>query len=146
MGFYHLITPLLEIFVIACALNYLLAFFWNTKSMDLMLGLGAFLLMLAASGWLHFPELHKIMLLTGNVAVIALLIIFQPELRVSLSKLSLKGKRCREITEFDRFLDQLAGSIYRMSEKRIGAIIALENKDSLGEYAQKGVLLNSEFS
>jgi uncharacterized protein (TIGR00159 family) len=86
------------------------------------------------------------MVLIGNVAVIAVLIIFQPELRVALSKLSLKNRRYRDITEFDKFLDQLANSAYRMSEKRIGAIIALENEDSLQEYAQKAVIINGEFS
>ena len=74
-----------------------------------MLGLVAFFVILAASSWFNFPVLHKIMVLIGNVAVIALIIIFQPELRVALSKLSLKSRRYREITEFDKFLDQLAG-------------------------------------
>ena len=114
--------------------------------MDLVLGFLAFLLLFALSSWLKLPVLHKIMLLVGNVAVIAILIIFQPELRVALSKLSLKGKRYREITEFDKFLDHLANSIYRLAEKRIGAIIAIENEDSLEEYAQKAVMLNADFS
>lgn len=114
--------------------------------MDLVLGFFAFLLILGASSWLSLPVLHKIMVLVGNVLVIAIIVIFQPELRMALSKLSLKGKRHRELTEFDKFLDQLAGSIYRMSEKRIGALIAMENEDSLEEYAQKAVMLNSEFS
>lgn len=114
--------------------------------MDLVWGILAFLVILLASGWLNLPVLHKIMLLISNFAVIAILIIFQPELRVALSKLSLKGRRYREVTEFDKFLDQLAGSVYRMSEKRVGALIAIENEDSLDEYAQKAVLLNAEFS
>ncbi len=146
MEFFHTLTPFIEVLIIAIILNYLLSFFWNTKSMDLVLGLFAFLLIIAASSWLNLPVLHKIMVLVGNVAVIALLIIFQPELRVALSKLSLKSRRFREITEFDKFLDQLANSVYRMSEKRLGALIALENEDSLQEYAQKAVLLNAEFS
>lgn len=146
MSFFHSITPFIEVMIIAIMLNYLLSFFWNTKSMDLVLGFFAFLLILAASSWLNLPVLHKIMVLIGNVAVIAIIIIFQPELRVALSKLSLKSRRYREITEFDKFLDQLAGSVYRMSEKRIGALIALENKDSLEEYAQKAVMLGGEFS
>jgi uncharacterized protein (TIGR00159 family) len=33
-----------------------------------------------------------------------------------------------------------------MSEKRIGALVVLENEDSLEEYAQKAVLVNGEFS
>lgn len=146
MAFFHSFTPFIEVLIIAVMINYILSFFWNTKSMDLVLGFFAFLLILAASSWLHLPVLHRIMVLIGNVLVIAIIIIFQPELRVALSKLSFKGRRYREVTEFDKFLDQLAGCVYRMSEKRIGALIALENEDSLEEYAHKAVMLNSEFS
>ena len=146
MSFIHSLTPFVEVMIIAVMLNYLLSFFWNTKSMDLVLGFFAFLLILAASSWLSLPVLHKIMVLIGNVLVIAVIIIFQPELRVALSKLSLKSRRYKEITEFDKFLDQLAGSVYRMSEKHIGALIALENEDSLEEYGSKAVELNSAFS
>jgi diadenylate cyclase len=146
MSLFHSFTPLIEIAVIAVMLNYLLSFFWNTRSMDLVLGLLAFLLIFAASTWLKLPILHKIMYLGANVAVIAILIIFQPELRVALSKLSLKGKRYREITEFDKFLDQLANSTYRLAEKRIGALIVLQHEDSLDEYASKAVSLNAHFT
>lgn len=146
MNFFHAITPFLEVLIIAGMLNYLLSFLWNTKSMDLVLGFFAFLLILAASNWLDLPVLHRIMILFGNVLFIAIIIIFQPELRMALSKLSLKGKRYKEITEFDRFLEQLANSVYRMSEKRMGALIALENEDSLEEYGQKAVMLNAAFS
>lgn len=140
------LSPLVEILILTIMLNYVLSFFWNTKSMDLVLGFFAFLLILAASSWLNFPVLHKIMVLIGNGLFIAVIVIFQPELRVALSKLSLKGRRSKEITEFDKFLDQLASSVYRMSDKRIGALIAMEHNDSLEEYAQKGVMLNARFS
>lgn len=146
MSIYHAITPFIEVFIIAILFNYLLSFFWNTKSMDLVLGILAFLFIFAASSWLKLPILHKITVLIGNVAVIAIIVIFQPELRVALSKFSLKGRKYREITEFDKFLDQLANSTYRLAERRIGALISLENEDSLDEYAQKAVLLNADFS
>lgn len=146
MSFFHAVTPFFEVLIIAVMINYLLSFFWNTKSMDLVLGFFAFLLILIASSWLNLPVLHKILVLVGNVLVIAIIVIFQPELRVALSKLSLKSRRYREVTEFDRYLDQLANSVYRMSEKHVGALIALENEDSLNEYAQKAVLLNADFS
>ncbi len=144
--FFETLTPFFEIAVIAVMLNYMLSFFWNTRSMDLMLGVVAFLLILGASTWLGLPILNKIMYFVTSTAVTALLIIFQPELRVALSKLSLKGKRYKEITEFDKFLDQLANSCYRLADKRMGALIVLENKDSLNEYSQKAVLLNALFS
>ena len=92
MSIFSFIIPLVEISVIAIILNYLLSFFWNTRSMDLVLGLLLFFFIFAASSFLNLPVLQKIMLLMANVAVIGILIIFQPELRVALSKLSLKGK------------------------------------------------------
>lgn len=146
MHIYAAVTPILEILVITVMINYILSFFWNTRSMDLILGLFAFLSVYALSSLLHLPVLHQLMINVSSVAVIAILIIFQPELRVALSRLSLKGKRYREITEFDRFLDQLASSTYRLAEKRIGAIIVIENEDTLDEYAQKAVLLGAHFS
>ncbi len=146
MAFFQILIPFIEVLTIAILFNYLLSFFWNTKSIDLVWGFFAFLFIFATSSWLKLPVLHQIMVLLGNVAVIAILVIFQPELRVALSKLSLKGRRYREITEFDKFLDQLANSTYRLAEKRIGALITIENEDSLEEYAQKAVLLNGHFS
>ncbi len=140
------ITPFIEILIMGIMINYVLSFLWNTKSMDLLLGFFAFLLILAISSWLNFPVLRKILILVGNVLAFAVIVIFQPELRLALSKLSLKSRKSREFTEFDRFLDQLASSVYRMSEKRIGALVALENEDSLEEYAQKAVQVRGEFS
>lgn len=114
--------------------------------MDLIFGVIAFLLLFAISSWVPLPVLHKLILLLANVAVIAIIVIFQPELRTALSKLSLKTTRSREITEFDRFLEQLATSTYRMAEKQIGALIVLEKNDPLDEYAKKAVILNADFT
>ncbi len=146
MDFIPTITPFIEIAIITVMINYMLSFFWNTRSMDLMLGLLAFVGLFFLSSWFNFPVLHKIMLLVVNVAVIAIIVIFQPELRVALSKLSVKGKRYREITEFDKFLEQLAHSVYKMAEKQVGALIVLENEDSLEEYAKKAIILHADFS
>jgi len=138
--------PIFELIIITVMINYLLSFFWSTRSKDLVLGVFVFLLIFGASILLHLPVLHKLMLNISNFAVIAVLIIFQPELRVALSRLSLKGKRYREITEFDKFLDQLANSVYKMADKRTGALIVLQNEDSLEEYSDKGIALNAHFS
>ena len=146
MTFYFTITPLIEIIIISIMINYLLSFFWNTRSMDLVFGFLAFLIIYAASGWLKLTILHQILFSVSTVAVIAILIIFQPELRVALSKLSLKGKRYKEITEFDKFLDLLATSIYRLASKKTGALVAIEREDSLDELALNAVSINANFS
>ncbi len=143
---FHGVTPLVEIVIIAVIINYLLSFFWNTRSMDLVLGLFRlpphFCDLLAAQPP-HPAQDHGV---DRQRRMIGLLIIFQPELRVALSKLSLKGKRFKEITEFDKFLDQLASSTYRLAEKRIGALIVLQHEDTLDEFANRAVLLNANFS
>jgi diadenylate cyclase len=143
---FHLIIPALEISVIAIMVYYFLSFFWNRRAMDMVFGLGAFLALFALSIWLHLPVIQKLMFYFVNVAVIALLILFQPELRLALSKLSVKGKKFQEVTEFDKFLEGLSYVVYRLSEKRHGALIVLENQDALDEYANKAVLLNANFS
>ena len=146
MWLFQLIVPAIEILSIALVLYYLLSFFWNTRAMDLLYGSLVFLGFFALSKWLNLPVLEKLMFYVVNVAVLALLIIFQPELRLALSKLSLKSKKYREITEFDKFLESISQSIYRLSERRIGALVVLENQDSLEDLANKAVIVNAQFS
>ncbi|MFY7843307.1 MAG: diadenylate cyclase CdaA [Rhabdochlamydiaceae bacterium] len=143
---FHSLTPFMEILIISLMINYILSFLWNTRSMDLILGLMAFLFIYAVSTLLDFPILNKIMYFVANVAAIAIVVIFQPELRVALSKLSLKTIREKELSNFEKFLEQLTMCAYRLSEKRIGALIVIENKHMLTEFSQKGIILNSQFS
>lgn len=146
MKFFEFFVPGIEIVIIAMLFYWVMSFFWNTRTMDLIFGLFAFLGLFMISKWLHLPVIRKLMLYFINVAVIALLIIFQPELRLFLSKLSVKGRKYREVTEFDNFLDNLTQVVYKLSDRRTGALILLENQDSLEEYANKAVILNANFS
>ncbi|OGN61889.1 MAG: TIGR00159 family protein [Chlamydiae bacterium RIFCSPHIGHO2_12_FULL_49_11] len=142
----HYFSAGIEILIITIVINYLLSFFWNTRSMDLIWGVASFIILFALTSILSLPVLHRLMLLVTNVAVIAIIIIFQPEIRVALSKLSLKGKRYTEVSEFESFLDQLANSVYRLSDKQIGALIVLEKDNRLDDLARKATPLKAEFS
>ncbi len=144
--FFNLLVPGIEVSIIAIMIYYFLSFFWNTRAMDVIFGLLAFLALFAISSWLQLSVIQKLMYYFVNVAVIAILVLFQPEIRLALSKLSVKGKKYHEVTEFDRFLDGISNTIYRLAEKRYGALVVLENQDSLDEYANKSVLLHATFS
>lgn len=146
MWLLQLIVPVIEILIIAAIVYYLLSFFGNTRAMDVLYGSFAFMAFFALSKWLNLPVLHKLMFFVVNVAVLALLIIFQPELRLALSKLSFKNKKYREVTQFDKFLDSISQSIYRLSDRRIGALIVLENQDSLEDLANKALRIDAQFS
>lgn len=142
----HLFVSAIEIIILTVILNYLLKFFWGTRAMDVVFGFVAFLFLFLIATWFGLPVLEKIMLNVVEVAVLAVFIIFQPELRLALAKLRVKGKKYREIDEFDSFLEALAGSVYKLSEKQIGALIVLENQDSFEQYASSYVRLNALFS
>ncbi|MBS0621884.1 MAG: TIGR00159 family protein [Verrucomicrobia bacterium] len=146
MEFVKLIIPLIEVGILTVLLNYLLGFFWNTRAMDLIVGFLVILALFALANWLHLPVLQKILLGIVEVLVLAVLIIFQPELRIALSRLSFKGKKFQETSEFDRLLEHLTNSVYRLAERHIGAIIVLENQDSLEEFANRAVMINGDFS
>ncbi|NGX31552.1 MAG: Cyclic di-AMP synthase CdaA [Chlamydiae bacterium] len=143
---FDVFTPFIEIAIMTIIFNYLLSFFWNTRSMDLVIGFLALLILYGASYLFELPVLYQILHVIVSVAVFAVLIIFQPELRIALSKINLKGRRRREMGGFDSFLENLTSSIYRMSEKRIGCIVIIQNIDSLDEFARGGVQLNAAFS
>lgn len=146
MTVFHLLIPVIEVIIIWVMFNYLLKFFWGTRAMDVVFGFLAFLLIFFFANWLGFPVLEKVMLSVVNVAVIAVFIIFQPEIRLALSKLRIRGRKYREIHEFDTFLEGLTNSVYRLSEKQIGALIVLENQDSCEEYSSSAVRLDAAFS
>ncbi len=114
--------------------------------MDLILGFLAFIFIFALSSLLPVPVLHRIMLLVANVAAIGIIVIFQPELRVALSKLSFKSKRFKQIDDFDLFLEELTDSVYSLAAKQTGALIVLEKEDSLEDYINKSSQIGAKFS
>lgn len=146
MKIWDFLVPSFEIVLISSAIYYLLSHFWNTRAMDLILGLFAFLGIYQLSGLFHLPVLHKMMENLVSYAALALLIIFQPEIRLALTKLSFKGKQVRNFSDFDKFLDAIAHSVYQLADRKIGALIVLENQDSLEEFVSNAVRIDAHFS
>lgn len=146
MTLFQFLIPAIEIGIISCVIYYLLSFFWNTRGMDLVLGIMVFGSVYFMASFFSLPVLQKLMWYFVNASVIGMIVIFQPEIRLALSKLSFKGLKYQELSEFDHFLETLAQVVYRFSEKRIGALIILENKVALDEFANKAVRLDAAFS
>lgn len=146
MNVFQFLIPGVEIMIISIMVYSLLSFFWNTRAMDLIFGLLALSMLYCLSLWFNLPVIQKLLFYFVNVAVIGVLIIFQPEVRIALSRLRVKGKKYRENTEFDNFLDGIATCLYQLAEKKIGALVVIENQDSLEEFANKAVRLDAEFT
>lgn len=144
--FWQLLVPAFEVLVIAAFIYYLISFFWNTRAKDLAFGLLAFMGVYTLSGLFNFTVLHKLLQSVVNLSIMALIILFQPEIRLALTRLSLRGKGARDIPDFDKFLDSLSVAIYHLADRRIGALVIMENQDSLDEYANNAVRIDAKFS
>lgn len=145
MDFLYFLIPLCEIVVIWAMLNYLIELLWGTRAMDVVLGILAFLVAFFLATTLDLPVIRKLMLHIVNIAAIAVFIIFQPEIRLALSRIRFKGRKYI-IEDHEKFIDNLSQSVYNMSERRIGALIVLEHRDPLEEYSSSSIVLNANFS
>ena len=146
MIFADLSIPIFEIIIIWIMVNYFLKLFWGTKVMDVIFGFFAFLFIFFLSKWFGLIVLEKLMINVVNVTALAVLIIFQPEIRLALSKIRFKSYKYREIHEFDNFLESLSKSVYQFADQHVGALIVLENQDSYEEYASSFVRMDAIFS
>jgi len=140
------LVPLVEISILSILTNYILSFLWNTRSLDLFLGLLGFLIISFISSWFNLPILQKIVYVVANVAIVAIVIIFQPELRTALSKFGVKRRRVYDNRISNQLIDSLTQSVFKLAENHMGALIVIENQISINDFAKQGVYLDAQFS
>jgi len=75
----------------------------------------------------------------------ALVIVFQLELRRALAKVGESFFAFSKVQKLE-FAEELTDAVMQLSNKRIGALIALERDISLDEYSENGVTVDAEFS
>lgn len=86
-----------------------------------------------------------------EIGLIALVIMFQPELRRILDKIG--GKSLREVLsmkevqrEIDRVITQTVSACETMSKERTGVLIVFERDTSLMEYQKSGTVIDAQVS
>ena len=149
-------NDIVEIAIIAVLLYMFMAWIQRTRAYTLLKGIlivGLFIVL----AWIF--QLSAILWITqrlASIALLALVIIFQPELRRALE--SLGGRSFfRSIFPFEaghdvkeRFSDTVINEIIRavneMSEVRTGALIVIEQNIFLTEYVETGIALDSRIS
>ena len=80
--------------------------------------------------------------------IVAIPIIFQPELRRALERVGRTGlstlfSRTPAFNEDEQIIEAICAAAARLSERRHGALIVLERNDALDEFINTGVPLNS---
>lgn len=150
------IMDFVQILLIAFFVYHLMLWIKNTRAYTLLKGMvfvGVILLVA------KIFEMHTILWIFQNlsmVAVTAMLVIFQPELRKALEQLGEKNvistiipfdsSRDMEGVISDRSINELVRATYDMAEVKTGALIVLERTILLQEYEKTGIILDSEIS
>ncbi|MCY3021830.1 MAG: diadenylate cyclase CdaA [Planctomycetota bacterium] len=80
------------------------------------------------------------------LSIVAAMIIFQPELRRGLLRLGLNPLIGRFVRADSPAIDEIVEACANMSRKSIGALIAIQRRVPLNEYAERGTVLNAEIS
>ena len=149
-------SDIAEIIILAVLIYHILMWIKTTRAWSLVKGfvvIFAFLLVAV------FTEMDTILWLAGNVfdiGIIALVIVFQPELRKALEQLGQKNiiadilaldmtKEEKE-TFSDRTVDAIVKACVEMSKVKTGALIVIENNVPLGEYERTGITLDAQVS
>ena len=140
-------VDVVEILIISFLFYYILLWIKNTRAWNLFKGIMIILIFIMLALIFH---MNTILWLAENllsVGLLALVIIFQPELRKALENLGGKNLFGRWFnfgkTDNDRFSDrtieELIKASYAMGKVRTGALIVVEDEILLNEYVRTGI-------
>jgi diadenylate cyclase len=122
----------------------------GTKAVQLLKGILVILLVRVVSEFLGFQTLSWMMEQAITYGFLAIIIIFQPELRRALEQLG-RGKFFSRSSNPDeenpeKTVEAIIKATDYMAKRRIGALIAIERETGMGDYIETGIQLNSNIS
>ncbi len=129
---------IVEIIVLAFIIYRGLIFIRATRALQVLKGLG---LIFFAGLLAHLAELQIINMLLRSllgISVIALIIVFQPELRRMLAHFGKKPGFSTSITEL-QMIEEIVKSASLLADKKRGALIIIEDDTGLEEIIETGV-------
>lgn len=122
----------------------------GTKAVQLLKGILVILLVRVVSEWLGLITLSWMMQQAINWGFLAVIIIFQPELRRALEQLGRGRFFSRSSTQDDDNQEKAVEAIVKatdyMAKRRIGALISIERETGMSDYIETGIRLNSNIS
>ena len=147
------IFDIIDILIVAFIIFKAIEFLRETSAGQLVKGIVVLLVVFAIANLFNLVSIKWILTKVLDYAIIALAIIFQPELRrllekVGTSNISLLGKQSysAENEKIKECIDAVCKAVTVMSDKRIGALIVFERKSSLTEITNTGTVLNANAS
>lgn len=140
--FWIFLRPLVEIVVIWFLIYYCIRFFQGTRALQILFGL---IFLAAIFNIARFLELNTINWVLTKVfafGVVAILIIFQPELRRALARMG-QNTLWSGFLKKGGTIDEVIQAAEHLSRNRVGALIAIEREVGLKTYIESGIQLDS---
>lgn len=145
-------TDIVEIVIITFLFYYMLVWIKNTRAWVLLKGLLVILLFVLVAAVFQMNTIIWIAENTLNVLVIALVIIFQPEMRKALENLgrknfltslfSFESSKGENGKFSDKTIAELVKACYEMGKVKTGALIVVEDDILLTEYERTGIAVD----
>ena len=145
-------TDIVEILIITFLFYYMLVWIKNTRAWVLLKGIMVILLFVLVAAVFQMNTIIWIAKNTLSVAITAIVIIFQPEIRKALENLGQKNFLTSffafdfskgEIAKFtDKTINELVKACYEMGKVKTGALIVIEDEIVLSEYERTGIAVD----
>ena len=144
------ITDVIDIVIVAFLVYHLIRFVRNTSAERLLKGVVILLAAQLIASRAYLNTISFVLEKTFYYGVIALLIVFQPELRRLLEQIGmghvtrLLVRRENGQTEIDYAITQTVLACESMSWSRTGALMVFERMERLGEITKTGTRIDAE--
>ncbi|GEP25183.1 MAG: diadenylate cyclase CdaA [Lentilactobacillus diolivorans] len=145
----HNLTSLIDICVVWFLIYKLILMVRGTKAVQLLRGIVIIFIIKIASSLLGLSTVSWIVDQVINWGVIAIIVIFQPEIRRGLERvgrgsLFVRGRKENEAAK--KLISSLDRAIQYMSKRRIGALITIQMNTGLEEYIETGIDVDADVS
>lgn len=145
------ITKLIDVLLIWCALYYILKNLRkNMKMVLLFKGILIIIAIKVISDWFHLVTIGYLLDYVITWGPLALIVIFQPEIRNVLEHLGrsqLLGRhKVLTVDEREKVVYEITNAMDYMKKARIGALIVIERDNSLQEFIEKSKKLYADIS
>jgi len=134
--------PIVEILILALAIQYVFSFVRGTRGFSILTGFLVVLLTLAiVSSFLDLKVLRALLGTFSAFFAVAVLVIFQPELRRILAQLG-NFPLFQTSHEQRENIEVIIQTVERLADVRIGALIAIEQSIQLQESVESGISID----
>ena len=142
------LVDIIDVLIVAFLIYQLVLLTRQTRAMQVLKGLAVIIVASYLSELIGFTALGWILRSILNNGVIALLILFQPELKKALEQIGRSTGRGRstDVDESERIINEITQCLLRLSKRRVGALIVFEQRTGLQDIIETGTALDSSIS